>query len=146
MTVRWDTGEGALLWRAMLSIAAVFGWLIFIVLWLFFWTSGLGFAQNLAVFLVSLLVLVTVLLLTWVSWGLKYPQMAPPAPGYGAYAPRSRWRAAVNGLAVIAWLCFMVIWLFFFAGDFTLYQNLGAVLASLLVVVGVTWAVSLFAR
>jgi hypothetical protein len=37
----------------------------------------------------------------------------------------------------------MVIWLFFFAADFTVYENLGAVLASMLVVVGFTWAIGL---
>ena len=53
---------------------------------------------------------------------------------------------ALGGATIIAWLAFIVIWLFFYASDFTLYQNLGAVLASLLVVGGINWAIGLFGR
>jgi hypothetical protein len=135
------------MWRAVLSIVTIFGWLAFLVLWLFFLTPQLGFAQNVAVFLLSLLILIAVLLVTWITWALKFPHPIPPqGPGYIPFAPHSRLRSGVGGLSVITWLTFMVIWLFFYAGDFTLYENFGIFLASLLVVTGVNWAVSLFIR
>ncbi len=147
MTSRWDTREGGLLWRAVLTIVAVFGWLVFLVLWLFFLTAELRLAQNIAVFLMSLLVLLAILLVTWVTWALKFPRSIPQqVPGYMPYAPRSKLRSGVGGLSAIAWLTFMVIWLFFYAGDFTLYENLGIFLASLLIVTGVNWAVDLVVR
>jgi len=125
----------------------VFGWLVFLVLWLFFLTSEMGLAQNLAVFLMSLLVMLAILLITWVTWVLKFPAPAPqPGQGYMSFPSRSRLRSGVGGLSAIAWLAFMVIWLFFYASDFTLYENLGVFLASLLIVTGVNWFVGLFVR
>jgi len=142
-----DTRAWGLTWRAVLSIVTVFGWLIFLVLWLFFLTPQFGFAQNLAVFLLSLLTMVAVLLVTWVTWTLRFPRPMPPqGPGYMPFAPRSKLKSGIGGLTVIAWLTFLVIWLFFYAGDFTFYENLGIFLASVLVVSGVNWGISLFIR
>lgn len=135
-----------LMWRVILTIVSIFGWLIFVVIWLFFLTSGMGLAQNLAVFLVSLLLLSAVLTLTWVTWVMKRPPMVQQAPGYPPVIRTTKWKVALNGIAVISWLTFMVIWLFFFANDFSLYQNFGAVLASLLIIGGVTWAIGLISR
>lgn len=147
MASRIDTRNGGLMWRAVLSIVTIFGWLVFLVLWLFFLTSQLGFAQNIAVFLLSLLALVAVLLVTWVTWALKYPRPVPPqGPGYVPYPVYSRLKSGIAGLSIIVWLTFVVIWLFFYAVDFTLYENLGIFLASLLVVTAVNWAVGLFIR
>ncbi|MDW5561734.1 MAG: hypothetical protein SA339_00790 [Methanomassiliicoccus sp.] len=147
MTNHWETREGGLMWRAVLSIVTIFGWLVFLVLWLFFLTSQLGFAQNVAVFLTSLLVLMAILLVTWVTWALKFPHPMPQqGPGYIPYPRYARLKSGVGGLSVIIWLTFLVIWLFFYAGDFSFYENMGIFLASVLVVAGVNWAVNLFIR
>ena len=147
MANRVDTRERGLMWRAVLSIVTVFGWLVFLVLWLFFLTPELGFSQNIAVFLLSLLILVAVLLITWVTWALRFPRPIPPhGPGYMQFSPPSRLRSGIGGLSVIAWLTFVVIWLFFYAGDFSFTENLGIFIASVLVVGSVNWAVSLIIR
>jgi hypothetical protein len=135
-----------LMWRVILTVVSIFGWLIFVVIWLFFLTSEMGLTQNLAVFLVSLLLLTAVLTLTWITWVMKRPPIVQQAQGYPPIIRRSKWKVALNGIALISWLTFMVIWLFFFANDFNLYQNFGAVLASLLIVGGVTWAIGLISR
>ncbi len=63
-------------WRVSLSIIAFFGWLIFIVLWLFFYASSFTIYQNLAVILVSILVFFAVMGSSWAFWGMKYgPEM-----------------------------------------------------------------------
>ena len=140
-----DERQRGLIRRAVLTIVASFGWLIFIIVWLLFYTGDLSTTQNLAVLLVSLLILVAVLAMAWVTWGLKYPR--PPLPqGYGYYPHRPRARSIISGVTGIVWLAFIVIWLFFYASDFTFYQNVGAVLASALVVFGAGWALSLLAR
>jgi hypothetical protein len=133
-------------WRVVLSIVLVFAWLIFLVIWLFFLTPEMGWGQNLAVFLLSLLVVSAILVLTWVTWAMERPPTVQQAPGYPPMVRPPKWKAALNGSAVIFWLSFMIIWLFFFANDFSLYQNFGVVLASLLVIGGVTWAIGLIAR
>lgn len=134
------------MWRAVLTIVASFAWLIFIVIFLFFFTDDLSSSQNLAVMLVSILILIAVLAVAWVTWAVKYPR--PPMPqGYGHYRPPNpKARSIIGGLTGIIWLTFIIIWLFFFASDFTLYQNIGAVLASALIVFGAGWAISMLAR
>src|SRR5512144_331969 len=97
-----DDRSMALQWRAVLSIALVFGWLIFLVIWLFFLAMELGASQNLAVLLVSILMLLAALALIWVTWSIKYPALYAQAPGQ--FNRRPRWRVALSGASVIAWL------------------------------------------
>jgi hypothetical protein len=59
-------------WRIGISILVVFGWAVFLLLWLLFYASGFNIYQNLAILLVSVLVGIAVLAASWVSWGLKY--------------------------------------------------------------------------
>ncbi|WP_019178500.1 hypothetical protein [Methanomassiliicoccus luminyensis] len=140
-----DQRQKGLMWRSVLTIVASFAWLVFIVIWLYFFTGDLSSSQNLAVMLVSVLILLAVLIVAWVTWGIKYPRPQMPQ-GYGYYLPNPKKKSVIGGLTGIIWLTFMVIWLFFFASDFTLYQNLGAVLASALIVFGAGWAISMLVR
>jgi len=59
-------------WRVGLSIIVVFGWLIFIILWLLFYAVTLNAYENLAVVLVSILVGIAILAAAWASWGVRY--------------------------------------------------------------------------
>lgn len=45
------------------------GWLISLIIWLFFFAEDLSVYQNIAVFLISLLVLGAINVLIWVPWG-----------------------------------------------------------------------------
>ncbi len=49
-------------------------------------------------------------------------------------SPAFRWRAAVSIIAILSWLAFIVIWLFFYADNFTIYQNVAVFFASILVI------------
>jgi hypothetical protein len=51
-------------------------------------------------------------------------------PGFG-------WRVAATILIVIGWVSFVILWLFFYAGDYDIFQNLAIVIVSVLVGVGV---------
>lgn len=59
-------------WRVSLSIIVCFGWLVFLVLWLFFYAQDFNVYQNIAIFLVSILTAVAILGASWASWGIKY--------------------------------------------------------------------------
>ena len=53
------------------------------------------------------------------------------------------WRVSLSVLVSIGWLAFLVIWLFFYAGYYSIYQNLAVFLASILIVtavMGASWA------
>ena len=59
-------------WRVSLSIIMCVGWLIFLIIWLFFYASGFDVYQNIAIFLVSLLIVGGVLGASWAPWGMKH--------------------------------------------------------------------------
>lgn len=53
------------------SIAVVFGWLLFLAFWLFYYTSGFSIIQNIAILLFSLVVSLIIETLLWVPWSMK---------------------------------------------------------------------------
>lgn len=59
-------------WRVSLSIIMGVGWLIFLILWLFFYASGFNVYQNIAIFLVSILAVGGVVGAAWAPCGIKY--------------------------------------------------------------------------
>jgi hypothetical protein len=53
------------------------------------------------------------------------------------------WRVALSILVSMGWVAFLIIWLFFYAGSFTIYQNVAVVLVSIVVgcaIMGAAWA------
>ena len=59
------------LWIMYASIAVVFGWLLFLAFWLFYYASGFSILQNVAILLLSLVVALIVETLLWVPWSMK---------------------------------------------------------------------------
>jgi len=57
--------------RVYASIAVGFGWLLFLGLWLFYYATGFSIIQNIAVFLLSLVVAGILVILLWVPWAMK---------------------------------------------------------------------------
>jgi hypothetical protein len=50
------------------------------------------------------------------------------------------WRVSVSIISFFGLLIFFIIWLFFYAGTFNIYQNIAVVIAAILVFVGVNGA------
>lgn len=59
-------------WRISLSVLVFFGWLVFLVLWLFFYASDYTIYQNIAVVLASILTGMAILGASWASWGIRF--------------------------------------------------------------------------
>jgi hypothetical protein len=59
-------------WRVSLSILAFFGWIIFLIIWLFFYAGNFSVYQNIAILIVSLLVFIAINGAAWASWGVRY--------------------------------------------------------------------------
>jgi hypothetical protein len=57
--------------RVLASLAALFVWAGFLILYAAFWSHGFTLIQDLAVFFVSVLALFGVIAGTWVSVGLR---------------------------------------------------------------------------
>jgi len=58
--------------RVYASIAVVFGWLLFLALWLFFYAISFSVLQNIAIFLLSLIVAGILLIALWLRWSMKH--------------------------------------------------------------------------
>ncbi len=58
--------------RVSLSIIVSIGWLVFLILWLFFYASDFTVYENIAIVVVSILIMVAILGASWASWGIKY--------------------------------------------------------------------------
>jgi len=121
-------------WRVGLSIVVVFGWLVFLIIWLFFYAADFGVFQNIAIFLVSVLVGVGTLAAAWATWGIRYAK----SMGEGPHMEKPKGTTVVNIVACIGWLIFLVVWLFYYANNYTGYQNLAIFIASLMVLGAVT--------
>jgi len=57
--------------RIYASIAVVFGWLLFLALWLFYYATSFGIIQNLGILLASLVIAGIILVVLWVPWSMK---------------------------------------------------------------------------
>ncbi len=57
--------------RVYASIALGLGWLLFLALWLFYFATSFGILQNIAVFIISLVVVAAVAVALWVPWAMK---------------------------------------------------------------------------
>lgn len=61
-------------WRVSLSIIVGIGWLIFLILWLFFYASNFNVYQNIAIFIVSILAVGGIMGASWAPWGMRHGQ------------------------------------------------------------------------
>jgi len=62
--------------RAAVSAVVGIGWLIFMIIHLFFWAKYYTIYENIAIFLVSVLVVAAILAPIWIIWGIKTARQA----------------------------------------------------------------------
>jgi len=98
------------------SLASMIAWMVFLFVWLFFYASNYGIFENIAVVLISLLIV-----------GALNAVSRIPIQGEG-------WRARTSAVSGIAWIIFLIAWMIFFAGDYGIYENIGIGIASLLII------------
>lgn len=132
---------GGFSWRVAFSILIVFGWLVFLILWLFFYAPDYEVFQNIAILLVSIIVGIGLLAALWVTWGLRY---ADQFEGAQWRMEKSKLAVVGNSIAGLGWLIFIIIWLWSYADDYSGYQNLAIFIASLLVLGAITGSIWMF--
>ena len=59
-------------WRISLSILMGVGWLVFLILWFFFYADNYSVYQNIAIFIVSILIVGGILGAAWAPWGIRH--------------------------------------------------------------------------
>ncbi len=122
--------------KVAVSIVAVVGWLVFLILFLAFYAEGFSGYENLAIVLAPLLVMCAILGPMWAYWGLKTGRGRKKPPGGAA-------KVAVSIVMGVGWLIFLILFLAFYAEGFSIWENLAIVLASILVkgaIRGPMWA------
>jgi len=127
-------------WRVSLSILVGVGWLVFLIIWLFFYAKNYAWEKNVAIFLLSILILVGILGLPWAIWGLRFRTTAEKemwrVKGF-------RWRAWASGILVLAVFVFLVYWFWYLAEPYNVYQNIAIFIVSFLImggILGAMWA------
>jgi hypothetical protein len=127
-------------WRISLSIVMGVGWLIFLIIWLAFYAGNYSIYKNIAIILISILVLIVVLGGSWGAWGLKQ------IPEEGKEMMRKigfKSRVITSIVIPFALMIFLISWFYFYADSYNIYQNFAILLVSILVVggiLGVMWA------
>ena len=58
--------------RVSFTIICGVGWLIFLIVWLFFYANNFNVYQNIAIFIVSLLAIGGIMGAVWAPWGIKH--------------------------------------------------------------------------
>ena len=78
MAEKWHEEEmppgGA--WRTAVSAVVGIGWLIFMIIYLFFWAKHYSIYENIAIFLASVLVVAAILAPIWIMWGMRMASQA----------------------------------------------------------------------
>ena len=119
-------------WRVGVTILLFIGWLSFVIIWLFFFAGKYDIFQNLAILIVSVLVGVGVLAAMWAPWGMRMARDRGVEHQWQSGRPILM--TVISIISCVGWLVFLIIWLFFYAGDYNGYQNLAVLILSLLVV------------
>ena len=118
-------------WRAPFSAVAGIGWLIFIIIWLAFYASNYSFEKNVAIFLLSILVVFLILGSIWAIWSLKII----PEKGWELLKFRGfKWRLTVSIIIPFGTLIFLIVWFWFYAEPYTIWQHIAVILVTLLVI------------
>ena len=129
-----------LAWRVSFSILVAVGWLVFLILWLFFYAKNYVWEQNVAIFLLSLLLLTGLLGVPWAFWALK-KQTATEKEIWKIKG--FRWRIWISITLLIGVIVFLIYWFWVLAEPFEIYQNLAIFLVVFLIaggLMGAMWA------
>ena len=94
-------------WSVSLSILVGVGWLVFLVIWLFFYAKEYVWEQNVAIFLMLLLALIGILGGPWTYWALKKQTSIEKEmwkiKGF-------RWRVWVSIIVAFGVIIFLIYW------------------------------------
>jgi hypothetical protein len=127
-------------WRPSFSIAVGVGWLVFLIVWFAFYASDYAWEKNIAILLLSILIAFVLLGGVWAAWGIK----RIPKEGREMFKTLGfKWRVQVSIVLPLAAMIFLIVWFWYYAIPYTIWQNIAILLVTLLVVggiVGVIWA------
>ncbi|MEI6796667.1 MAG: hypothetical protein WCK39_07365 [Methanomassiliicoccales archaeon] len=129
-------------WRISLTVLLGIGWLAFIIIWLFFYAGKFYLHQNIAVFILSVVVAIGLASIVWISFGLRMARLGGGYTATGEARNWIGWRGIVSTLIWVGWLAWLIIWLYSYWPSLDIYQNIALFLVSLLLAGGLSWALN----
>jgi len=123
-------------WRVSLSILVGVGWLVFILIWLFFYANGNNW-KNVAIFLLSLMAICVILGVPWTIWGMR--QLTEEEKEMWK-TKGFKWRVVTSGVAVFAVFIFLIYWFWYLAEPYNVYQNIVIFVIPFLIIGGILGA------
>ncbi len=134
----WACGDGrdwraikGMSWRVAVSAVSALGWFGFVIAWLFFLADGHSILQNIAVLMLSVVALAIVNVSVWLTFAQSMGELKDIS------CDGERHGMAKSALALI-WVVAIGAWLFWYAGDYTIYQNLAVFLLSIVPVAAIS--------
>ncbi|MDD1771710.1 MAG: hypothetical protein LUQ09_02190 [Methanomassiliicoccales archaeon] len=118
-------------WRIAFSALSLMLWFAFTVGWLFFLADDYSLAQNIGVMLGSVLLFIGVNVPVWYTFAMKMEKLEQ-------ISVKGHKREWASGLMGILWVTGAAIWLMFYAGDYSIYQNLAVLLLSIVPVAAIS--------
>ncbi len=123
--------------KEYVQFAVVVLWLLFLSVWFFSYAEGYSLYQNIAVIIASILVAGAIGMGPWMKKGTCEDEWEDWEEEELMKTPGFRWRVSLSIVTFFCWVIFLVIWLFFYVEGFTLFQNIGLFIASVLALVAV---------
>jgi peptidoglycan/LPS O-acetylase OafA/YrhL len=124
--------------KPSLSIIIGVGWLIFLILWFAFYAGGYAWEKNLAIILLSILVMFVLIGGMWAMYGIR---KIPPDEKEKFKTSGFKWRVGLSIALPFAAMIFLIIWFWSYAQPYNVWQNIAVMLVTLLVIGGVLGSV-----
>lgn len=127
-------------WKVSLSIIVGVGWLVFLILWLFFYSSYYNPYQNISVFFMSVLIIVIIL---GIPWMICYSKNLTEKEKEMWKTKGFKSRIWLSTIIAFMFIFFLIYWFWYLAKDYSLYQNIAIFIVSILVmggIIGSAWA------
>jgi peptidoglycan/LPS O-acetylase OafA/YrhL len=124
--------------KPSLSIVVGVGWLIFLILWFAFYASDYPWEKNIAIILLSILVIFLLLGGMWAMYGIR---KIPSDEKEMFKTSGFKGRILLSIILPFAVIIFLIIWFWFYAPPYSVWQNIAVILVTFLVIGGILGSV-----
>jgi hypothetical protein len=125
--------------KTNISIIGGIGWLIFIILWFAFYATNYSWERNLSILLLSILIIFILIGGIWAIWSIRML----PKTGWEIFKISGfKWRIITSIIVPFAAMIFLILWYWYYAEPFNVWQNIAVLLVILLIlggILGIIW-------
>ncbi len=134
----YNINEKELGLKPSFSIVIGVGWLIFLIMWLAFYASDYAWEKNIAIILLSTLIMFLLLGGMWAMYGIR---KIPTDEKEIFKTSGFKWRVGLSIVLPFITMIFLIVWFWFYAQPYNIWQNLAVILVALLIIGGILGSV-----